>query len=76
MLTTDGRTLELVRKAFADEAKKTEETVNYGQPHIVPDYATYQRHVGYLSGLAFLETTITQAREQAEQEAGQAPRAA
>jgi hypothetical protein len=76
MLTTDGRTLELVRKAFAAEVEKTRDAIEYGQPHVVSDFAIYQRHVGFIAGLRFLETALTEARQQAEQEAGQPPRAA
>lgn len=76
MLTVDGRTLELVRAAIAASRKETRDIMEFGQPHIVVDYATYRQYVGYLSGLAFLEKAITEAREQATQEAGSAPKAA
>ena len=75
MLTVDGRILELVIKAVAVSREETRDILDYGQPHVVPDYATYQRYVGYLSGLAFLEKAVTEARSQAEQEAGAPPRA-
>lgn len=74
MLTTDGRTLELTGKAIAEEMDKTKSAIEYGQPHVIADFATYQRHVGYLSGLAFFEKALVDARSQAEQEAGSPPR--
>lgn len=76
MLTVDGRTLELVRAAIAASRKETRDILEYGQPHIITDHAKYRQLVGYLSGLAFLEKAITEAREQATQEAGSAPKAA
>ncbi len=74
MLTTDGRTLALTGKAIAEEMAETKTLIDYGQPHVIPDFATYQRYVGYLSGLAFFEKALAEARSQAEQEAGQPPR--
>lgn len=68
MLTVDGRTIELTRKAITEEIGKTMEILEYGQPHVVSDFATYQRHVGYLSGLRFLEQSMNVARAAAEQE--------
>lgn len=76
MLTTDGRTLDLVRKNFAAEIEKTREAIEYGQPHVITDFAIYQRHVGFLAGLRFLESALIEARQQAEQEAGTRPAAA
>ena len=76
MLTIDSRTLELVRQAFAEEVEKTKTALEYGQPHVITDFAIYQRHVGFIAGLRFLETAITTAREQAEKEAGSVPKAA
>lgn len=76
MLTVDGRILELVRKAIAESREETRDILEFGQVHVVPDHATYRQYVGYLSGLAFLEAAIEQARQQAEQEAGASPRAA
>ncbi len=73
MLTIDQRTLEIAREKIARSRKETRDIMEYGQPHVVADYPTYRQFVGYLSGLAFLEKTITEAREQAEQEAGTRP---
>lgn len=76
MQTVDGRTLELVRTAIAESAGKTRTILEYGEPHVVVDHATYRQYVGYLSGLAFIEKAISDSREQAEQEAGSRPAAA
>ncbi len=76
MLTIDSRTLEIVREKVALSRKEARDAMEYGQPHVVSDYATYRQYVGYLSGLAFLEKAITESREQAEQEAGTRPAAA
>ena len=73
MLTTDGRTLELVQKAIGAAREETRDILEFGQPHVIADHATYRQFVGYLSGLAFLEKAITEARQQAEQEAGSRP---
>lgn len=76
MLTTDGRTIELMRKAVDAEIDTTKTAIEYGQVHIITDFAVYQRHVGFIAGLRFLETALTDARQQAEQEAGTRPAAA
>ncbi len=76
MLTIDGRTLEIVREKIALSRKETRDTLELGQLHVVTDFPMYQRHVGYLAGLAFLEKAIAESREQAEQEAGTRPAAA
>lgn len=74
MLTTDGRVLELVKQKIETSRQETREILEYGQTHVVTDHATYRQFVGYLSGLAFIDKAIAEAREQAEQEAGAPPR--
>ncbi len=73
MLTLDQRTLEIAREKIAKSRKETRDLLEFGQPHVVSDLPTYRQFVGYLSGLAFLEKSLTEAREQAEQEAGTRP---
>lgn len=69
-LTVDGRTLELARKKVEETRQTTRDKLEFGQPHVIPDYASYRYEVGYLAGLAYLETAINEAREQANKEAG------
>lgn len=76
MLTVDGRTLELVQQKFAEQRLEALKTIEFGQPHVIGDYATYRQCVGFLSGLAYFDKALNEAREQANQEAGAPPKAA